>query len=277
MSLPGTKISSPYPFTPQEIALANEVAAFTMKVARPLIWHDVQESWPKPLLGGTCFILRFDAGLIGVTAEHVIKAFEEAKKPGTKIVCLLRTVLFDFTDVIIDRDVELDIATFSVTEDQLIGSEAVAIDCRPGWPPPEPNKGTALSLAGFPNELKKASSHSSVEFRAYVNMLFVEDVTKREIIATYEPQRDIRVRAAPEFPDLGANLSGCSGGPALMHVEHNGCHRWFPVGIIVGGVGESPRGAMTEFDIIRIRRINVIRQDGTISRSPSDWLPFTFA
>jgi hypothetical protein len=200
----------------------------------------------------------------------VIKAFEEAKKPSTKIVCLLRTVLFDLTTAMVDRDNELDIATFRVTEDQLIGSEAVAIDCRPGWPPPEPHRGAALSLAGFPEKLKKVSPYSSVEFRAYVNLPFVEHLTDREIIATYEPQRDIRVRAAPEFPDLGANLSGCSGGPALMHVERNGCHRWFPVGIIVRGPGES-RGAMTEFDIIRIRRIDVIRQDGTINRP--GWLP----
>ena len=271
-------MSSPYPFTPQEMALANVVADFTRKVARPLIWHDVRKSWPKRLLGGTCFILRFDAGLIGVTAEHVIEEFEkEAKKPGTKIVCLLRTVLFDLTDAILDRDAELDIATFSVTEDQLIRSEAVAIDCRQGWPPPQPERGTALSLAGFPEKLKKASSYSSVEFRAYVNQLFVEDVTEHEIIATYEPQRDIRVRAAAEFPDLGANLSGCSGGPVLMHVERNGCQRWFPVGLIIRGAGGSPEGAMTEFDIIRMRRINVIRQDGTINRPPSGWLPFTCA
>jgi hypothetical protein len=273
MSLAGTKLSSPYPFTAQEMALAYEVAAFTMKVARPLIWHDVREPWPKRLLGGTCFILRFDAGLIGVTAEHVIKAFEEAKKPGTKIVCLLRTVLFDVTDAIVARDAELDIATFSVTEDQLIGSEAVAIDCRPGWPPPEPDRGTALSLAGFPEELKKASPYSSVEFRAYVNQLFVEGVTEREIIATYEPQRDIRVRAAPEFPDLGANLSGCSGGPALMHVEHNGLHRWFPVGLIVQGPGAASDDTLREYDTFRFRRIHFVNADGSINNPNVGWLP----
>ncbi len=239
-----------------------------------MIWYDALESSPHRFSGGTCFILRFDAGLIGVTAEHVIKECEEAKKPGTKIVSLLRTVPFDLTAAIVDRDAELDIATFGVTEDQLIASEAVAIDCRPGWPPPEPNTGAALSLAGFPEELRKVSSHSSTEFGAYVNLLFAEDVTDREIIGTYEPQRDIRIRAAPEFPDLGANLSGCSGGPALMHVEHNGCHRWFPVGVIVLGAGQSPEGAMTEFDVFRIRRINAIRQDGTINRPSSGWLPF---
>jgi hypothetical protein len=101
--------------------LLNAVATFTMKVARPLIWHDLRESWPKLLLGGSCFILRFNVGLIGVTADHVIATFKtEKEKRGAAISCLLRTVPFDLTGAIVDRDAELDIATFRVTEDQLI-------------------------------------------------------------------------------------------------------------------------------------------------------------
>ena len=82
----------------------------------------------------------------------MIGAFEEDQKHSAAIICLLRTVPFDLTSAIIDRDADLDIATFSVTEDQLISSEAVAIDCRSGW---SPKKCTALSLAGFPEELKR--------------------------------------------------------------------------------------------------------------------------
>src|ERR1700751_3614355 len=109
--------------------LLSEVTALCRKVARPLIWHDLRESWPKRLLGGSCFILRFDVGLIGVTAEHVITAFEaEKEKRGAAIGCLLRTVPFDLTGAIVDRDAELDIATFSVTEDQLIKREDHEID-----------------------------------------------------------------------------------------------------------------------------------------------------
>ncbi|MGP0059644.1 MAG: hypothetical protein ACLPID_10200 [Beijerinckiaceae bacterium] len=267
-------MSSPRHFTSEEMALNKQVAEFTMKVARPLIWHNPREPWPKRLSGGTCFILRFNAGLVGITANHVIEVFEEAIRQEPQLVCLLRTVLFDLASSIIDRDAELDIATFSITEEQLIGSEAVAIDCRAEWPPPRPDKDTALSLAGFPEELKNLSSHSNVEFRAYVNMCFAEDVTTNDIIATYEPQRDMRIREAPGFPSLGANLSGCSGGPVLMHIERNGCHRWFPVGIIVAGADKDTNGANIEFDIIRIRRINALRQDGTINRPSPSWLPF---
>jgi hypothetical protein len=252
--------------------LLNEVATFTMKVARPLIWYDLRESWPKRLLGGSCFILRFDLGLIGVTAEHVITAFEaEREKRGAAIGCLLRTIPFELTDAIVDRDAELDIATFSVTEDQLIKSEATEIDCRPEWPPPTPDKGRELSLAGFPDELKNESSHP-IEFRPYANLSRVEDVTYRDIIATYEPQRDIRIRATPELPDLGANLSGCSGGPVLMHAERNGFHRWFPVGLILRG----PRAASASLrgcDIFRFRRVHFVNADGSIRHQNVGWLP----
>jgi hypothetical protein len=257
---------------PQDFALFQKaVADLTMKVARPLIWHDVRESWPKRLLGATCFILRFDAGLIGVTAEHVIRAFEEAQKQGGETVSPPRTVHFDLTGSIVDRDAELDIATFNVTEDQLTRSEAVAIDCRAEWPPPVPEKGTALSLAGFPNKLKKVSPYSSVDFRAYVYQTFAEAVTYHNIIATYDPQRDIRVRAAPEFPDLGANLDGCCGGPVLTHVERNGYHQWFPAGLIVLGPGGD--ATLREYDTFQFRRIHFVNADGSIKHQDVGWLP----
>jgi hypothetical protein len=240
-------------------------------VARPLIWHDLRESWPKRLLGGSCFILRFDEGLIGVTAEHVVGAFEaEKEKPGAAISCLLGTVPFDLTGAIVDRDAELDITTFSVTENQLIKSEATEIDCRPECPPPTPDKGRELSLAGFPDELKTEMCHP-IEFRAYASLARVEDVTFHDIISTYEPQRDIRIRAVPELPDLGANLSGCSGGPVLMHAERNGLHRWFPVGLILRG----PRAPseVREYDIFRFRRIDFVNADGSIRHQNVGWLP----
>src|SRR5262245_10847334 len=109
----------------EDAPLHNEVASFTMKLATPLTWHDLRESWPKRLLGGSCFILRFDVGPIGVTAEHVVTAFEtEREKRGAATGCLLRTVPFDLPGAIVDREAELDIATFSLTEEQLIKSEA---------------------------------------------------------------------------------------------------------------------------------------------------------
>jgi hypothetical protein len=225
------------------------------------------------LLGDTCFLLRFDGRLIGITAEHVVTAFEaEKEKRGAAIGCLLRTVPFDLPGAIVDRDVELDIATFSVTEDQLIESEATEIDCRPEWPPPIPEKGRELSLAGFPRGLNKESSFP-IKFRAYADFARVEDVTYRDIIATFDPEGHIRIRTALELPDLGTNLSGCSGGPVLMHAERNNLHRWFPVGLILRGPRASPDATLRGYNIFRFRRIHFVNTDGSIRHQNVGWLP----
>lgn len=81
-------MSAPYAGTAQEKLLHTQVADFTLKVARPLVWHDEREPWPKRLWGGTCCILRFDTGLLGVTAEYVITAFETAKRTSASVISL---------------------------------------------------------------------------------------------------------------------------------------------------------------------------------------------
>ena len=251
----------------------DEVATLTRQVARPLIWHDLKEPWPKALRGGTCFILRFDSGLVGVTANHVIAAFERARRQATEIISLLRTVRFDLAGALLDRDVELDLATFRVTEEQLVESGAIALDCRQEWPPPKPDHGRELSLAGYPEAFKEALPHDRYEFRALVYIARAEDITEQNIIATYEPTRDRRIVAAPQFPELGANWSGCSGGPVLMHVERNGCHRSFPVGIIAEGPRFAPDGEKREFDQFIFRRIHFLNTEGRIQKASSGWLP----
>jgi hypothetical protein len=262
-----------HPFTSKEMEMYREVTDLSVRCARPLIWHDAEQPWPKRLLGATCFVLRFDVGLIGVTADHVVRAFEDAVVRVPTTVCLLRTARLDLASAMVDRDAELDVATFTVTEDQLIESKAIAIDCRLEWPPPTPDRGRELSVAGFPQELAGVSPYHNVEFRAYASLCRVEDVTDRDIITTYEPQRDFRIRSALEFPILGANLSGCSGGPVLMHILRNGMHRWFAVGLLVEGPRALSDAETREFDTYTHRRLHFIKADGSIEHPNHGWLP----
>src|SRR5690348_17059792 len=104
-------------FTPEDRAMFDEVAAFTLRIARPLVWHDRTLGWPKKLDGGTCFFLRFEHGVIGVTADHVIDAYESAIAANPNIVCQVRaSAAFDLAGAIIDRDSGRDVATFRVSQ-----------------------------------------------------------------------------------------------------------------------------------------------------------------
>lgn len=231
------------------MSLTDEVGLLTMQVARPLLWHDLKTAWPKRLAGDNCFILRFDSGLIGITANHVIKAYEHAQDQMREAICLLRTVRLNLPEALIDRDAQLDLATFRVSEAELTASEALAIDCRHEWPPPIPDRGREISFGCYPEELKKEYAAERVEFRFAVHLAHIQDITVRNIIATYDPARDRRVLAAAEIPELGVNWSGCSGGPVLMHVERAGRHRFFAVGAIVEGPGQLAEGGRSAISI----------------------------
>jgi hypothetical protein len=224
--------------TPQEQALHEEIASLTLRVARPLIWHDRTEGWPKLLHGGTCFFLRFERGIIGVTANHVISAYKSAAATNPNTVCQLRnSPAFDLVGAIIARDAARDIATFAVSEAVLLHIEAIPLDCRGSWPPPEPQHLSLLSVCGFPESMRIPRADRSAEFLAWGALAAVECITPDEILITYDPAIVKPAVWAPTLPELGFNLSGCSGGPVILHDNRNGLHRWFAVGLIAEGRG----------------------------------------
>jgi hypothetical protein len=159
----------------------------------------------------------------------------------------------------------LDIATFGLSEDELTQIQGTALDCTAQWPPPTPKSMTAVSLAGFPEVMRDINRiDRSAKFRAYVALTTIEDFNDREIFFTFDPARDQPLLDGIDRPPLGFNMSGCSGGPVLMHGMRDGRHRCFPIGIIVKGSGDSPKGEFQEFDSIRARRIHFVQEDGCI-------------
>jgi hypothetical protein len=160
----------------------------------------------------------------------------------------------NFEDALIDSDPDLDIATFRLSEDDLKRIPGTAIDCTGQWPPPKPDRMRAVSLAGFPEIIREVHPDRSATFAAYGALAAIEDFSDREIIVTYEPERDRPMAGAPK-PPLGFNMSGCSGGPVLSHGISNGLHRWFPVGMILRGPGDYAAGDVEGFDTIRVRRM----------------------
>jgi hypothetical protein len=264
--------------TPELRALHEQIAALTLQVARPLIWHDRTEGWPKRLGGGTCFFLRLEHGIIGITANHLINAYQGAVAANPNTVCQLRNSLaFDLGEAIIARDTARDVATFAVSEAVLSHIEAIPLDCRGNWPPPEPQPLWSLSVCGFPESMRLPRADRSAEFQAWGALAAVEFVTHDEILITYDPKIVKPTSRAPQLPSVGFNLSGCSGGPVLVHGVRNGLHRWFAVGVITAGPKEEKKqGLAAEFDMIRLRRIDIIQPDGTIKPPADDtggWLP----
>lgn len=152
----------------EPLSVQEEISAFTLKIACPLLWHDKTEAWPKRLDGATCFFLRFSARTIGVTANHVVDAFQIAAAANSNIICQLRnSPAFNLPAAIIARDQTQDIATFTVRDETLSQIGVVALDCWGSWPPPEPQHLWALSVCGFPESMRITRPDRSSEFQAW--------------------------------------------------------------------------------------------------------------
>jgi hypothetical protein len=255
----------------QQRDLLKSIEEFIVKSCKVIYWHDGNLPPPKELRGGSCFVLRFRRRLVGVTARHVVQAYRDAKAEIATLVCQLWNIRFDIAERIIDEDKTLDIATFDVSEQELLSIGGHEIDCRGAWPPPNPVKGSIISVAGFPELQREAYSGNSADFRSYVGMTVVDDITDRQIITTYDPKRDHDLSGTAGLPPLGINLSGCSGGPVLMHSDNRGIYRWCAVGLIAAGP-KCSSGDTSGQDYILIRRIHCIDENGKLTGT-GGWLP----
>ena len=130
-----------------------------------------------------------------------------------------------------------------------------------------------MTFCGFPEAERATPAPGVVAAFACGHLAMIEDVTKRDLIVTYDPAKDEAAPWAPWKPPLGYNMSGCSGGPVLSHGTRNGLQRWFLVGMIIGGPKGKGTGEAEGWNMIKMRRIHAIQPDGTIMQEDSGWLP----
>jgi hypothetical protein len=189
-------------------AFRREIAAAGLRYARPICWHDNNRTFPKEIIGASCFILRFSTGLVGVTAAHVVRAFQKAMAATPSLVCQLHLMPFDLDGALIDIDDDLDIATFAISERELKTTLTDAFDVSAHWPLDgvvQPD--ASIQLIGYPENIRVINSiERSAVFNAWGALDFIQDYDEREIILTYEPEK---VLPSPAKPPLGYNMSGC--------------------------------------------------------------------
>lgn len=274
----------PVQFTKRQRNVSDTIATFMLYVARPFYWHNGASAQNRNLRGASAFILQFDDRFIGVTANHVLQEYLDAKASNPGLICQLANGRINPEQCIIAQSAELDIATFSLSPVQVPTFNGNVINCTGLWPPPDVEVGEAMSIVGYPEKLRRENAQGHTEFSAWGALGGADAVTDREIVSTYDPTREIAPQWAPEgLPPLGFNLSGCSGGPVILHKNVNGLQRFFPVGLIMRGpTGTAPGcipddraalGDLGSFDRIHIRRLHYLQEDGSIAQPNIGWLP----
>lgn len=229
-------------------------------VTAPFWWHedyDVDEirENPRPLTranGTICFV---DTGerTLGVTNDHVYQSFLDAIGADPSLICQIGGATFDPQGRLVDRDQELDLATFDVSE-VLANASLSHIHRAPTWPPHEAQQGTLVIFGGWPGNLREERpGELGAFFASFITRL--DESSDERVAAVLNMQEGIPTGdlVLPTSPDLG----GASGGPVFE-------------------IREKPRVSLTlvafiyeyhrSYEIVFARHASFVNADGTLRR-----------
>ena len=194
--------------------LGNELLRAAANYVAPIFWGDPSSDEQVIENNGSVFFVDCGHGAFAVTAEHVIAGYEEAQRADASMRCQIANHVFDPSDRIISRSVELDLITMAVTEEDV---EAVDkwIYTRPPtmWPPPPPDEGKGVFFAGFPGVYRERLGDDWL-FGVFAGLGVASTVTGAQIAYNFDRLAwdDIwELGIPPEHVDLG----GLSGAPLL--------------------------------------------------------------
>ena len=250
---------------------------FAASIVAPLYWAQRRDDGTAFARNGTAFFLRTPAALFGVTAAHVVEGpggwRESCARYGNPPLRLGAksgaSVELPWDARCIDIDLDIDIATFTISPREIEAIERVPYGgLQTQWPPPPPRVNAGITYAGFPGVGTRNLSRAAVQFGILCGTGLVSSVNEREISTLLERDHLEPVLGEGIVPE-NYNFGGISGGPLIYNVLTQG-HLLVNAlgGVIVAGpnpsidCGESIPG----FELFQARRADFIRSDGSLDR-----------
>lgn len=210
------------------------------------------------------FFLDCGAGCFAVTAAHVYEGYLAAKGAQARLVCQVGDVSFDPAAALIDCDLDIDIATFRFSAEQVQeAGKVVLTGCQPSWPPYTPQVDRGVVFAGFPGIERRWIARRAINWGIYTGGTVASSVSERDVSCAFERDHWIDVMGTG-LPPEGYDMGGISGGPMLMIVERGGLRSYCLAGVVYQG--PNPDG-IDGFEAVRARRAHFILPDGRLDRS----------
>jgi len=242
---------------------------FVASLTAPLYWV-IREDGAEPVVrNGTAFFLDVGQGPFGVTANHVIEGYEQARDQGNVVACQIgQDLRFDIqgSHRILCRHPDIDIATFQISADEIRSmGRTVFTGQQSIWPPPPPERDRGVLFAGIPGVHTSWLSSNEISFGVAPGIGIATSVGDRDI--SFQIKRQHLVDAMGNgVPPENFDFGGMSGGPMLTIVEHNGLRSYRLAGVIYQGPNPScdATEAISGLEIVRARRADFILTDGRL-------------
>ena len=238
--------------------------------AAPLYWV-IQRDGGVTTRNGTAFFLDAGSGPFGVTACHVIDGYI-ADCASLDVIALRlgarqgHSVSLDWGARKIDADPRLDIATFSITQDEVHSLERIVLTGhQKSWPPEPPRQDRGIYYCGFAGVGTLQLSRTAVSFDAVCGSGIAKSVSELDVSSLFEREYLRPTLGSNQLPSDNFDFSGISGGP-MLKVTEGILRGWELAGVIYEGPNPSddPDEAIPGLQIIRARRARFIRADGTL-------------
>jgi hypothetical protein len=216
----------------------------------PIYWYRRAKAGAELLNSGTLTLMRTPKRLIGITAAHVVRGYEEDHAAAAWPVQLqvMNAILNLEVIAISDR---LDLATLALDERTLgrIGKKIVPLS---SWPPRLPQEGRGIMLAGYPAADRLQPKPMETNWGLFTALCIARRVIGDQITWVAEREYDVRTNLPPM-----QRLGGISGGPLVGWFE-SASHltRYALSGII--------SQAHHELENVIARRADFVGEDGSI-------------
>jgi hypothetical protein len=206
----------------------------------------------KILNNGSMFFVDTGKQLLGVTARHVYHGYVEAvlKEPTN---CHIDELRFDPIQRLVSEGKITDIATFSITQEEIKRINKLTVP----WPPAIPQKGKSVLFSGAPAFARSNPQPYQLGFSCYTGTFKVDNVNECSLSLMRPPREELVDIVGKGLPPDALDIGGMSGGPiASMELTPGGIFAWSIVGVIYEG--------HQSFDIIKGARADLIDEDGIV-------------
>lgn len=243
--------------------LGNIYRDILMSCCEPIFWYQRNADKKKILHNGTLTIVKTPKLLFGITAAHVLRAYEKDKKEKQVVLQLFNAAVDNMLDNVINISDKYDLATITIDE-KALENYRKKITPLEMWPPKPPQEGRAIMIAGYPGIEREESGELEVTFGLFTVLDACRTVTETQITWLLEPEYQCE-NADISSPQPQCNLGGVSGGPLISLFESDNFithHR------LSGIVTEHPDYDNCNFSTERLVavRADLISEDGKISQ-----------
>ena len=242
--------------------LANVYRNILRDCCVPIFWYQRDVKNPEILHNGTLTLMRTPNLILGLTAAHVLRAYQKDCKNKNISLQLFNEVTDNLMDNLIDISDKYDLATIAIDQ-ELIRRLGKTITPLEGWPPKPPQEGRGIMIAGYPGIERLHTNEFNVDFGLFTAIVIARTVTETQITWLLEPEHQLenaKIKPPPPFYNLG----GVSGGPLISWFETESFVSHF---CLSGIVTEHPDYEKNDFAIERLVaiRADLISDNGTIS------------